>query len=125
MWPRPLPPDDRTPEIAAWMRELASMPATDAPLPDASYLWWKAELLRRWHAEERTVAALDAAERVQIVVGIACAALLLALAWRNLPALIHDPGAAVFGGIVCGAVVLVCAAAALVRTWRRDEVELP
>jgi len=125
MWPRSVQPDDEMPEIAAWMRELASTPASGAPLPDPSYLWWKAELLRRWNAEERTIAALDVGERIQIGVGIACAAVLLVLAWRNLPALVRDSSTAVLGGIVCSGIVLVCAAAALVGSWWRDETELP
>ena len=113
MWLRPSHDDaEETRQIAEWMRALASIPSSDAPLPDPSYLWWKAELLRRWHAEERTVVALDAVEQVQIAVGIVCAALLLVLAWRNLGTLIQDPGTTVVAGIVGSAVVLAAAAVA-------------
>ena len=34
--------------VTAWMQQLASLPVSDAPLPDPTYLWWKGELLRRW-----------------------------------------------------------------------------
>src|SRR5215468_7010096 len=32
--------------VTAWLKELSVVPVTEAPLPDPTYLWWKAELLR-------------------------------------------------------------------------------
>ena len=77
--------DDRL--VATFMRELAAVrPAIAPQLPDAGVLWWKAQLLRRWDAERRASVPLDVMEPVQIVAGLATAALLLLWA---LPSLKH------------------------------------
>jgi hypothetical protein len=69
--------------VAAWMKELAAGSVFDAPLPDAAYLWWKAELLRRWDAQQRAAAPIERGERVQAgIVGVGVLAL-LALLWRE------------------------------------------
>jgi hypothetical protein len=74
------------------MQELASVPLettgnpTEAPRGDGSspatdpvYLWWKAEMLRRWDAHRRVVAPIDVGERV--VAGIALLAALTLFRW--------------------------------------------
>ena len=77
--------DDRL--VATFMRDLAALRPTVLPqLPDPDVLWWKAQLLRRWDAERRATVPLAVMEPVQIVAGLATAALLLLWA---LPSLKH------------------------------------
>ena len=77
--------DDRL--VATFMRELAATrPAALPQLADPGVLWWKAQLLRRWDAERKATVPLDVMEPVQIVAGLATAALLLMWA---LPSLKH------------------------------------
>jgi hypothetical protein len=71
--------------VAKWMQQLASVPVVNRPLPDPAYLWWKAELLRRWDAEQRAAAPVEVGEQVQVGVGLAASAVLLVWLWRNLP----------------------------------------
>ena len=73
--------------VATWMQQLASVPVKSGPLPDPTYLWWRAELLRRWDAQQRAVAPIEVGEQVQMVVGLVAAATLLAWLWRALPGL--------------------------------------
>lgn len=70
--------------VATWMQQLATVPAVNRPLPDPTYLWWKAELLRRWDAEQRASAPVEVGEQVQVGVGLAAATALLVWLWRNL-----------------------------------------
>jgi hypothetical protein len=73
--------------IADYMSRLAGAPTPESPtLPGADVLWLKAQMLRRWDAERRAEAPLDVMEPVQVVVGLAAAAVLLA--W-SLPSLIR------------------------------------
>jgi len=48
-------------------------------VPDdrVSVLWLKAQMLRRWDAERKAAAPLDLMELVQVVAGLAAAAVLL------------------------------------------------
>lgn len=71
--------------VAAWMRELATTSSSEVPLPDASHLWWKAELLRRWDADRRATAPLERGESVQVGIGALGAGLLLWWLWREAP----------------------------------------
>lgn len=64
--------------IAAFMAQLATVKVDVVPrLPDLDALRVKAQLLRRWNAERRVQAPLDLMEPIQIVAGLAAAALLL------------------------------------------------
>jgi hypothetical protein len=77
-------PDD---ELAiAWMQELAALPIEASSLPDPAYLWWKAQLLRRWDAERSVAAPLEWGERLQVATGLGGAAALVALSWAQLSA---------------------------------------
>jgi hypothetical protein len=69
--------------VTRWMQHLAHVPAGLSRLPDAGTLWWKAQIARRWEAERRTAAPVDAMERVELVVALIVVA--LATAW-GLPA---------------------------------------
>jgi hypothetical protein len=72
---------DLTPEeeqsIAEFMGRLAQTAHDSDALPPAHVLWWKAQLLRRWEAERRATLPLDAVEPLQVLSGVASAALLL------------------------------------------------
>ena len=69
--------------VTAWMQELAGLPVMGARLPDPVYLWWKAELLRRWDAQQRAAAPIDLGERVQVGIALAGAVALLLCLWRD------------------------------------------
>jgi hypothetical protein len=70
--------------VAKWMQQLAAVPVVNRPLPDPTYLWWKAELLRRWDAEQRASAPVEVGEQVHVGVSLVAAAVLLVWLWRNL-----------------------------------------
>jgi hypothetical protein len=71
--------------IEAFMTRLSAEPVTEgATLCDPEVLWWKAQLLRRWDAERKVHAPLDAMEPVQIVAGLVAAAMLLVWAVPSL-----------------------------------------
>jgi hypothetical protein len=66
--------DDRA--VAAFMSQVAAL-TTPMTMRDPRPLWWKAQLVRRWDAERRAQAPLDLIERIEIVAGLAAAAVLL------------------------------------------------
>jgi hypothetical protein len=65
------------------MQELAGLTVMEARLPDPTYLWWKAELLRRWDVQQRAAAPIDLGERVQVGIGLGGAVALLIWLWRD------------------------------------------
>lgn len=74
-------------EAVRWMQSLAD--ATDAAtarrrLPEPGQLWWKAQLARRWEAEQRVVAPLDTMQRVEVGLGLVAAIVLLVVFVRSL-----------------------------------------
>ena len=102
---------DHDPDVdgaIAWLEALAATPLDAPPMPDASFLWWKAQLLRRWDAERRVVAPLETGERVHAVIGVAAAALLFVWLLRSAPVAGWAPPVAI--AIVAGSVLLVVAA---------------
>jgi hypothetical protein len=46
-------------------------------MPEASQLWWKGQLARRWEAEARAVAPLDRMQRIEVAAGVIAALVLL------------------------------------------------
>ena len=98
-------------DIRAWMRELAAAPLEGGPLPDPTHLWWKAELLRRWDQERRTVEPIERGERLQVGIGLVGAVVLLVWLWHLAPALpMSSPtvaAATLVGGLLVVAVTLV------------------
>ncbi|OLC76109.1 MAG: hypothetical protein AUH72_19620 [Acidobacteria bacterium 13_1_40CM_4_65_8] len=99
--------DERDDElIAAWMQEFAALPLEKSSLPDPAYLWWKAQLLRRWDAQRTVVAPLEWGERVQVATGLGGAVVLLALSWPHVPI------------VATGVLVLTAAVAA--GWWRQS-----
>jgi hypothetical protein len=99
--------DERDEElVTAWMRELAALPLDAPPLPDAAYIWWKAQLLRQWDAQRTIVAPLEWGERAQVAAGLGGAAVLLLLSSPHLP--------------VIATGVLVLTAVVAVGWWRQS-----
>ena len=75
--------------IAAFMVRLATTPAPDSVmLADHNAIWWKAQLLRRWDEQRRAVRPLAVMEPIQLLAGLAAAALVL---WE-LPSLTSAVG---------------------------------
>jgi hypothetical protein len=73
--------------IVDYMKKLAStVPHRMSRVPDASVLWVKAQMLRRWDAERKAQAPLDVMEPIQIAAGLAAAAVLFV--W-SLPSLLQ------------------------------------
>jgi hypothetical protein len=73
--------------VAAWMQELSALAEVDRRVPDPAYIWWKAELLRRWDAERRAAAPLDRGEPVQVGIGLLGTVALLVWIWPQIPGL--------------------------------------
>ena len=72
--------------IAAFMRELSSLPVHVPKLPSADVVWIKAQLVKRWEAERKARAPLEVLEPLQIAGGLVAAGLLLA--W-SIPGLLR------------------------------------
>ena len=73
--------------IADYMQQVARAEAPEAPrLPDPAVLWVKAQLLKRWDAEQKAQAPLDLMEPVQVAAGLVTAVVLFA--W-SLPSLMR------------------------------------
>jgi hypothetical protein len=79
--------DDDEEIVSTALRELAGEPAIDRPLPDPSFIWWKAQLLRRFEAEREVTAPLEMGDRMHIGAALLGAIALLAGAWDQLPSL--------------------------------------
>ena len=106
---------------AAWMKELASLPVSEEPLPDPTYLWWKGELLRRWDAQQKATALIEVGEQVQVGLSLVAAAGLLVWLWRTLPGIATSStaGTSLTLGLILSAVLLAATAAVTVRDWIR------
>ncbi|MBM3819433.1 MAG: hypothetical protein FJW14_10530 [Acidimicrobiia bacterium] len=64
--------------VAAFMTRVAALPSAMGAA-DPMQVWWKAQLLRRWDAERRVHAPLDAIQPLEIAAGLGTAAFLLYL----------------------------------------------
>jgi hypothetical protein len=108
-------------DAAAWMKELASLPVSEEPLPDPTYLWWKGELLRRWDAQQKATALIEVGEQVQVGLSLVAAAGLLVWLWRTLPdiATSSTAGTSLTLGLISSAVLLAATAVVTVRDWIR------
>jgi hypothetical protein len=113
--------DRETLAVTALMKELASLPVSDEPLPDPTYLWWKGELLRRWDAQQKATALIEVGEQVQVGVSLVAAAGLLVWLWRTLPgiATTTTAGTSLTLGLIFSAVLLAATAAVTLRDWIR------
>lgn len=90
--------------VEAALKELAHTPASEAPLPDPSFLWWKAQLLRRFDAAREAAEPIDVGERVHVGAALLGASALGVGAWSQVSPAVAAPAAIV---IVLGAVVAV------------------
>jgi hypothetical protein len=99
--------------VAEAMRELAGRSSVKRALPDPSFIWWKAQLLRRFEAEREAVAPIEISDRVHIGAALLGAGALAVGAWDHMPAIIFSPAAGL--ALAAGAVVVlsVIAVAAL------------
>ena len=74
--------------VDAAMTDLAHTPAIEASLPDPSFLWWKAQLLRRFDAEREAAEPIDVGERVHVGAALLGAVVALSVvatvAWHEL-----------------------------------------
>jgi len=91
--------------VADAMRDLARGTASDRPLPDPSFIWWKAQLLRRFEAERQATAPLEIGDRIHVGGAILGAVALAGGVWDQLPRLSFSSSEVV--SIALGAVVLV------------------
>ena len=81
---RELTPDDER-IVTEFMSRLASRPVPASPvLTGHSAIWWKAQLLRRWDAQREAVKPLAVMEPIQLLAGIAAAALVFLWALPSL-----------------------------------------
>jgi len=70
-------------EVTEWMQQFAARPLDSAPVPEPAYLWWKAELLRRWDLQRRAVAPIEIGEQIQAVIGVVLAVILIVSFWYD------------------------------------------
>jgi hypothetical protein len=97
--------------VRAWMEKLAAIPMDARSLPDARHIWWKAELLKRWDAQQRAIEPIEWAELLQVGMSVAGALILLAWQWRSTPA----PGSVLIFATAVGLTLLVAAGGVALR----------
>lgn len=105
------PDDERLVDDA--MRTLAHATPDQSPRPDPSFIWWKAQLLRRIEAERQATAPIAVGEHVHVGAAVLGAAALAVGLWNHLPTLSLSPVAAITL-IVSGVVMLSIVA---IATW--------
>jgi hypothetical protein len=103
MFGRPSSLDDER-LVQATMQELQQA-SSGGQLPDPSFIWWKAQFLRRLDAEREATAPIEIGERVHIGAAVLGAAALTFGAWDQLSQIGLDPG----GGL--GMAVIIAAGA--------------
>jgi hypothetical protein len=92
------------------MRELVDAPSELTALPDPSFIWWKAQLLRRREAEREAITPLEIGEQMHIGAAVLGAIALAVGAWDQLPSL----------AIAFGAIVILSAVALVALEARRE-----
>jgi hypothetical protein len=71
--------------VAEYMHRLANASSVRmSRVPDASVLWVKAQMLKRWDAERKAQAPLDVMEPIQVIAGLAAAAVLFVWSFPSL-----------------------------------------
>lgn len=98
---------------AAAMRELAHAEPIRSPLPDPSFIWWKAQRLRRLEAEREATAPLEVGDRVHVGAAIVGALALAAGAWNHMPPLTLSIESGLAVGAALALLLTVAALAAL------------
>ncbi len=80
--------------ISSAMQAIADTGRSRSPLPDPSFIWWKAQLLRRHEAERDAIALIEVGDHVHIGGAILGAGALALGAWTYLPSLAFTPAIA-------------------------------
>ena len=104
--------------VCSALQEMAATPLPPVPLPDPSFIWWKAQLLRRREAEREALAPIEVGERFHIGAALLGAAALAAGAWQYLPSIAVTPARAV--GLGLGALVVLSVVALAVLDTLRE-----
>lgn len=99
--------------VTSAMETLAHTPLEHAPLPDSSFIWWKAQLLRRREAEREATTPIDIGDRFHVGAAVLGAVALAVGAWDQLPALTISSTTGLT--VALGAVVLLSVVA--FATW--------
>ena len=94
--------------VSASMKALEQSTSSPTPLPDPSFLWWKAQFLRRLDAEREAAAPIDMGERVHIGVAVVGAALLAIGGWDQLSSVVLAPS-----GVQAAELIVLLGAVAL------------
>ncbi|MFN7916124.1 MAG: hypothetical protein U0Q55_12365 [Vicinamibacterales bacterium] len=104
--------------VAQAMQELADAPHDSSRLPDPSFIWWKAQFLRRLDAEREATAPLEVGDRMHIGAAVLGAVALGVGAWNHVPALSLsvESGMALAAGL---AILLAIAALAALDALRQ------
>jgi hypothetical protein len=105
--------------VTQWMRDLAALPVEASRLPDPSHIWLKAQLLRRWDAQQTALAPLEWGERAQVLMALVGAVALLALAWSRIQ-VIPSPAGFPSTIIIMTAATLVFVLTVLASTFDRN-----
>jgi len=92
--------DNEDPELTAFMREFAAEPIGGSP-PKAAFVWWKAQLARRWDAEQRAAAAVRLDECICVGLAALGGTGLAAWRWTTSPGIAAPvAGAASIAGVL-------------------------
>ncbi|MGE3956904.1 MAG: hypothetical protein AB7H96_09320 [Vicinamibacterales bacterium] len=105
-------PADDEQVVTTAMRSVASGDMPPSRL-DPSFIWWKAQLMRRLDAEREAVAPLEVGDRIHLGAAVLGAVALAAGAWEYLPALTRSPLIALTTGGAALLLISVIAAAAI------------
>ena len=103
--------------VSGAMETLAEPSPVDRPLPDPSFIWWKAQLLRRFEAERQAAAPLDIGDRFHVGAAVLGALALAGGAWDHLVSFAFTQSEMVW--LVPGTVILLSVVAvAAIQTLR-------
>jgi uncharacterized membrane protein len=83
-------------DVAGAMTRLAVVTQEEARahrLPAAGQIWWKAQLMLRWEAEERATAPVDLMQRAEVIGGVLAGIALLVTLWPDMHRLDAASGA--------------------------------
>ena len=105
------PEDDEL--VSHAMRTLAQTPLEQGALPDPSFIWWKAQLLRRREAEREATTPIEIGDRFHVGAAIVGVAALAVGAWDQMPSLTLSPTTGLT--VALGAIVLLSVVA--FATW--------
>ena len=106
-------PDTDEAVVSAAMAELARTPADARPLPDPSFIWWKAQLLRRFDAQRKAAEPIEIGDRMHVGGAVLGAVALAAGAWPYVASVAAPPTAVLAAAVG----VIVCFSALTFAAW--------